>query len=161
MNSAQPPSVFRTKPIMIVVAWIVTLLISTLPTIIWRELTGQVPDLLFWTQLALLGIMIGLSFVWKEIRGLRQYFIVFLVLYFSERVFGRIGETSQWESWFGTASFTSSMLGTQLLRLGVAFVMVFTMLIIKHRRSEFFLVRGMTDAPMEPIRWLGVKAGAR
>jgi len=39
--------------------------------------------------------------------------------------------------------------------------MVFTMLIIKHRRSEFFLVCGMTDAPVEPIRWLGVKAGAR
>lgn len=89
MNSAQPPSVFRTKPIMIVVAWIVTLLISTLPTIIWRELTGQVPDLLFWTQLALLGIMIGLCFVWKEIRGLQQYFIVFLVLYLSEWVSGR------------------------------------------------------------------------
>jgi uncharacterized membrane protein AbrB (regulator of aidB expression) len=74
---------------MIVVAWIVTLLISTLPTIIWRELTGQVPDLLFWTQLALLGIMIGLCFVWKEIRGLQQYFIVFLVLYLSEWVSGR------------------------------------------------------------------------
>jgi hypothetical protein len=46
----------------------------------------------------------------------------------------------------------TTMLGTQLLRLGVAFVMVFTMLIIKHRRRKFFLVCGMTDAPVEPIR---------
>jgi uncharacterized membrane protein AbrB (regulator of aidB expression) len=80
MNSAQPSSTLQTKPIVIVVAWIVTLLLSTLPTIIWRELTGQVPDWLFWMQLALLGIMIGLSFVWKEIWGLRQYYRIFSAL---------------------------------------------------------------------------------
>lgn len=53
------------------------------------------------------------------------------------------------------------MLGTQLLRLGVALVMVLVMRILKQRWSDFFLVRGMTDAPVAPIRWLGVKAGVR
>jgi hypothetical protein len=53
------------------------------------------------------------------------------------------------------------MLGTQLLCLGVALIMVTTLWIIKRHRSEFFLVRGDTDASVEPIKWLGVKAGTR
>jgi membrane protease YdiL (CAAX protease family) len=160
MTSVHPPSTFLMKP-NIMVVWIVTLFVSTLPTIIWREISGQVPEWLFWTQLALLGIMIGLSLVWKEIRGLRQYFIVIFVLYLCQWAFGRIGETALWKSWFGTPSFSTSILGTQLLRLGVALVMVLFMRVLKQRWSDFFLVRGMTDAPVSPIRWLGVKAGVR
>jgi uncharacterized protein len=141
------------------VAWLVTLIISTLPTILLRELTGQVPAWLFPAQMALIGFMLILTFVLKEIAGLRQYFIVFLVLNLAERVAGWIGSSSQWQAWFGAANFSNSMLSTQLLRLGVALVMVLTMFVLKRQRSRFYLVRGDINAPVAPIRWLGVGQG--
>jgi membrane protease YdiL (CAAX protease family) len=150
----------RTKQTsVIVIAWIVTLIISTLPMILWREIVGQEPAWLFAAKLAVLAIMLVTSFAWKAISGLRQYFIVLLVLIIAEWATGIIASTSQWKLWFGSVSFSISMLGTQLLRLGVALVMVVTMFVLKRQRSRFFLVRGTTDAPVAPIPWLGVKEG--
>ena len=159
MSSKQPSPSSGINQVPVVIAWIVTLLISTLPLIIWRESTGQVPEWLYWVQLALLGVMIGLSFVWKLLSALRQFFIVFFVLYLAEKVFVWLGNSSLWQSWFDRDAFTISMLGTQLLRLGVALVMVATLWLIKRHRSDFFLVRGNINAPVEPIKWLGVKEG--
>jgi membrane protease YdiL (CAAX protease family) len=145
----------------VVVAWIVTLIISTLPTILWHEIYGQEPSWFLAGKIALLGVMIALSYVWQGIKGLRQYFIVFLVLYMAESATGWIGGVPQWRIWFSANAFSTSMLGTQILRFTVALVMVITMLLIKHRRSEFFLVRGNANAPVEPVRWLGLKQGVR
>ncbi len=159
MNSERLSPTPATNQTPVVIAWIVTLSISTLPTIIWHESTGQVPKWLFWGQLALLGIMFGLSFAWKQIKALRQFFFVFFVLFLAEKVFAWLGNTPQYQGWFNDSAFTISMLGAQLLRLGVALVMVINLWIIKRHRSDFFLVRGDIDAPVEPIKWLGVKAG--
>ena len=160
MNSVLP-STNQSKSTLVVVAWVITLLISTLPTIFWRETTGQAPSWLIWAQLVLLAGMVGLTFVWKAISGLRLYFIVFFILYLVEMFSGWLETTPQWKSWFDSPAFTTSMLGTQLLRLGVALVMVLTMFMIKPHRSDFFLVRGDIDAPVEPVKWLGVKEGTR
>jgi hypothetical protein len=65
MNSERPSPIPAKNQVLVVIAWIVTLSISTLPMIIWRASTGQVPQWLFWVQLALLGIMFALGFAWK------------------------------------------------------------------------------------------------
>ena len=138
-------------------AWVVTLLISYLPDIFWREIIRQSGTWLIWFKIGLLLISILLTFVWLGIRPLRQYFIVFLVLYLAEWLFARITSTSLWKSYFPDgASFTVTLLGDQLLGLAVALVMVVVMLVMKRRRIEFFLVRGETNAPVTPVRWLGV-----
>lgn len=95
--------------------------------------------------------MIGLSYVWKLLRALRQFFIVFFVLYLAEKAFVWLGNSSRWQNWFDSDAFTICMLGTQLLRLGVALVMVAALWLIKRRRSDFFLVRDNINAPVEPI----------
>ena len=64
------------------------------------------------------------STVWKAIRPLRSYFVIFLVLYLAEWVSSLIGETSQWKSGFSDAPFAVNMLGIQLLRLVVAAIMI-------------------------------------
>jgi hypothetical protein len=62
---------------------------------------------------------------------------VFFVLFLAEKAFAWVGNTPQYQSWFDDSAFTISMLGAQLLRLGVALVMVITLWIIKRHRSDF------------------------
>ena len=134
----------------------VTLLVSTLPNIIWQETTGSSGAWLLWAKLAMLGLLIFGSTIWKTIRPLRSYFVILAVLYLAEWISSLIGETAQWKSWFGNTPFTTNMLGVQVLRLLVAVFMVAVLFIIKRRRRDFFLVVGQTNAPVEPIKWLGV-----
>jgi len=134
--------------------WIVTLFISILPEITFRELTGGVPAWLFGAKVALLALAIILSFAWQAIRPIRQYFVVLLVLNLANWTIGLIQQTPRWQSWFNGASFTSLLAETQILRFGVALVMIAAMWIIKRRRSAFFLVKGQLDAPAEPVRFL-------
>jgi hypothetical protein len=134
--------------------WIVTLFISILPEITFRELTGGVPAWLFGAKVALLALAIILSFAWQAIRPIRQYFVVLLVLNLANWTIGLIQQTPRWQTWFNGASFTSLLAETQILRFGVALVMIAAMWIIKRRRSAFFLVKGQLDAPAEPVRFL-------
>ncbi len=133
-----------------------TLLVSLLPNIIWQELMGSSSAWLLWAKLALLGLLILGSTLWKAIRPLRNYFIILAVLYAAEWFAGLISETPQWKHWFSNTPFTANMFGNQLLRLLVAIIIIAALLVIKRWRSQFFLVIGHTSAPVEPIRWLGI-----
>ncbi len=133
-----------------------TLLVSTLPNIIWQETTGSSTGWLLWVKLALLGLLILGSTLWTVIRPLRSYFVILAVLYLAEWVSGLIGQTAQWKSWFSNTPFTTGMLGIQLLRLLVALIMLPVLLIIKRRRADFSSLMGQTDAPVGPIPWLGI-----
>ncbi len=144
------------KSTLLLVAWVITLLVSNLPTILLDELSGVNAPWLFWAKLALLALMMVLTFAWKKIRPLRFYFIILLILFPAEWLFSKIGEMAVWRDWFnlGSAGFTQSMLSTQLLRFGVALVMIALLLVLKRRRSAFFLVRGDLSAEAKPVRWL-------
>lgn len=155
----QSPSLTRTqsRPLpVLVVAWVVTLLVSILPNILWTELTGATPAWVFWAKIALLVFAAAFTFVWPAIKPLRPYFVIFLTLLLAEELFFRVGNIAQWQEWFGGAgvSFSREMLGVQLLRLAVTVVIIAMLFAIMRRRSEFFLVTGELDAPAAPVRWL-------
>lgn len=141
-------------------AWVFTLLISTLPDILWQEIIGREAGWMFWPKVILIAVAVGMTMNMKEIRPLQQYFSVFLLLYLTEWLFGRFAESSIWRSIFPAgAPFISSMFGIQLRRVAVAFVLVVAMLIMRRERSSFFFVIGETNAPVRPVRWLGVGEG--
>ena len=150
---------FPQRNVVLIVAWAVTLLVSTLPTILLNELGSGVPDWLFWVQVAFIAVILALTFLWKAIKPLAAYFIVILVLFLAEwGLQNWLGESSLWKSWFSSAAFTSSMLSMQILRFGVALIMIAAMLVIKKQRSAFFLVKGDLSAIAEPIPLLMNKA---
>ena len=140
------------RNIVLIVAWAVTLLVSTLPKILLNELGDGAPNWLFWGQIAFVAVMFALTFLWKATKPLAAYFIVILVLFLAEwGLQNWLGESSLWKSWFSSTAFTSSMLSMQILRFGVALIMVAAMLVIKKQRSAFFLVKGDLSAIAEPI----------
>lgn len=147
----------------LIAAWTVTLLVSTLPNILWQELIGPLPGWFLLAKVALLAGAIALGFLWDPARPLRAYFTLFLALTIAEESARRLGRTELWQGWFGGAGagFSAEMLSTQLLRLIAALVMIAALLILGYRRREFFLVRGELDAPVERVRWLGIDGAER
>ena len=53
------------------------------------------------------------------------------------------------------------MLAEQLLKLVVTLVIIAFLFIWKKQREAFFLAKGDLDAPVEPIKWLGVNQGEK
>lgn len=143
---------------LLIFVWVATLLASSLPDILTREfhIFTNVP--LLTLKVGLLLVFIALGFVWKTAQPLRPYFALFLVLYLADAFSIWLGETPAWSSLFansGTA-FSQQMLNSQLLRLGVAFIMIAALWLIYRRRTAFFLSTGELNAPAQPVRWLGM-----
>jgi membrane protease YdiL (CAAX protease family) len=139
-------------------AWAVTLTVSLAPNILFQESTGQTPAWLFMAKLALLGAMIVVGLFWSAARPLCAFCIMFAVLFLMEDLRGRLEASAQWHQWFGGfgATFATRMLGQQLLRVGVAIVMIVVLLILQYRPRDFFLTKGDLNGTAAPVRWLGI-----
>ena len=148
----------------IVAAWIVVLLCSLLPKIILQEVFGHKvsADVQALMSLSVIGIALLATLVWPSIRGLRQFLIVLVVLVGSQwLVYNRIDELGSYPGWLKNPSFNVYMLAEQSLNLLVTLAVIATLLLMKKKRQDFYLVKGDLDAPAQPIRWLGVKQGDR
>jgi membrane protease YdiL (CAAX protease family) len=144
------------RPALLALVWISTLMASALPEIIWQELIAPPSNWLLWTKVILLGTLIGLSLAWQAMRPLRDYFIMLLLLV--------LLMTPVVLSWVETAlqglvvpPFSERMLAMQVRGFGVAFIMIALLLLMKYNRSDFFLTKGKLDTPVE----LGTNPGLK
>lgn len=147
---------------LIITAWIFLLLASGLPRIILQEVFKYQVSGDLQSGIAAVIVMIGfaLTFFWSEVRSLRPFFILFIVLVGVEWfVFTKVDQLSFYQAWLNNPSFNVFMLADQSLRLMVTLVIIGALFILKKTRSAFFLVKGDTSAPLEPVRWLGIKEG--
>lgn len=143
----------------IAVAWIGTLLLSPLPDIIWQEVFSGEPSQVLQARMILSLLLLGLAIVWKAIRSLRGYFFLFLIIHAIYGVLYPVVEGSEtWLRWFGPdASWFWSSLGVHLLRFLTALIIWAALAAMGMRRQDYYLVKGQLDAPVEPVRWLGIK----
>jgi hypothetical protein len=126
-NSKQPKQADLGSPKLVLwLAWAVTLTVSLAPNVLFQVSTGHAPSWLFGAKLALLGVMILVGMFWSKARPLCVFCIMLAVLFLLEGLRGRLEASTQWRQWFGGfgASFATRMLGAQVLRVGVAMVMV-------------------------------------
>jgi hypothetical protein len=142
--------------IVLVAAWVATLTVSLLPTIVFQETTGRSPAWLLPAQFSLIALLVLSTFAWKAIRPLRAYFAIFAVYLLASWGNSRLIAVPQWRSWFSGTAFSVEMLETQILKLLVAVVLIAALFVIRKRRSEFFLVKGQLNASAAPVRWLGI-----
>ena len=158
MNTSQPA---KTN---LLIAWIVVLLTSALPKVILQEIFGQTVSMDRQAVMSLGVIFIALlaSLVWRPLRGLRSFLVLFVVLVASQwLVFTRIDELPIYRGWLQNPSFGVSMLAELSLNLIVTLLMIAALLLMRKKPADFYLRRGDIDAPVEPVRWLGVKQGER
>jgi len=143
--------------LLIVAAWLVTLVASSLPAAIWNQFAGPTPPWLLWAKAALVAVSIVIAWAWKRVRPLRSYFILLLVQILVWWLVDWIRTTTPWSQSEGRVPWVVGLLGIQLLKAGAATLTIIVLLLVVHRRADAFLVKGQLDARVEPVRWLGLK----
>lgn len=149
---------------LIVTAWVFLLLASGLPRIILQEVFKYQVSADLGAAMAVGVVLLGiaLTFIWSAVRSLRPFFILFVVLVVVEWfVFAKVDQISFYQAWLNNPSFNVFMLADQSLRLLVTLIIIAALFILKKTRSAFFLVKGDTNAPAEPVNWMGIKPGER
>jgi hypothetical protein len=137
------------------IAWPVMLLVSSLPNILFLELTGSLPAELFWAKLALIGTLLLGSLFWELLRPLRLFFGVLLSFFLLQWGVARIFEALDYGSWLASANPFLQQIGlVQITRTTTAILMALVMLAVLRRFDRFFLVRGRLDAPAIPIPFI-------
>lgn len=146
---------------LIAFAWAGMLMASSLPDIFWTTVTGQVPPWLDWAKLISITAFLGLALVWKKLRPLWQYACILLVFYLTYVVTQWIGNSLWWQSRFGgeAVSFTLGYLGIFILDSVIAISILVALWFMKRNRKSFFITRGELNAPIRPVRWLGIREG--
>lgn len=143
----------------LVLAWVSVLLLSLLPDVLFEEIVGGSTRWLYWAKIGSLILLIWLSILWDAARRLRAFYLVFLALLLLGEAFFRLGNWSQWQSWFANQGFSADLLGTQLQRMGIAVVMIGLLLSLGMKRSDFFLRMGDLGEPAPAMPIFGVQDG--
>lgn len=150
------------KRLLIFFAWLSILIISDLPDIFLKYLTGSVPSWIFWGKTGFMLMFLLTCMLFKKLRLLLPYAFIMLAFYLALSV-SELARTSEW--WISLISidekpsFALTYLRPFIRDTGVTLIVIITLRIIKKKRSEFFLVKGQLDAPVEPIPWLGIREG--
>jgi hypothetical protein len=154
----------RVRRSTILAAWIVLLLNSTLAKIILQELFGLTVTANMQAIISL-GVIFAaflVTMILPNLHGLRPLLALFLALVCAEwLVYSRIDQLPLYQQWLRDPSFNVYMLADQSLRLMVTLIIIAALLLMRKKPKDFYLVKGDTAAPAEPIPWLGVKAGER
>jgi len=146
---------------MILIAWAVMLVVSDLPDILVTTLGGTIPPWTLWAKAAFLVSFLMLTLAWKTVRPLWQYAVAFLVLFVSLSLADLVRKTDWFQNSFNYVgvSFFTGYAAVFVLDIIVALLVLAALWLMKRDRRAFFFVKGQVDAPLEPIRWLGIKAG--
>ena len=137
-------------------AWIVLLLVSAAPAIVWTELTGVVPGWLFRAQIGVLIVVLLAGLAWPVARALRRFAVVMLALLLMLEALPHLDLTWQpLQSLFGGTAFDDRMQAEQTGKLLITLAMIVVLLLLGYRRRDFFLALGSSRAPIRPVRWLG------
>lgn len=142
-------------------AWGCILLVSSLPDILFQELTGSVPGWLFAFKLLVIGIFLIASFFWRVAAALRRMFVALAVLYLASLAITNLEATPGWQSLFATDAFVSHMFGIQISRLAIALLVIASLVAQKLTRRDLYLVKGDLSATGRKVSWLGIDEGTR
>lgn len=145
---------------LIVTAWVFLVLASGIPRIVLQEIFKYQVSSDLGALVAGGVVLIGLllTFFWDTLRPLRSFFVLFLVLVGVEWfVYTKVDQLPFYRSWLNNPSFNVYMLAEQSLRLLVTLLVIAALFLLHGKASHFFLVKGNTDAPVAPVKWLGIK----
>jgi len=149
------------RRLLIITAWVVILAVSDLPDIFWNALAGRIPAPLFWGKIAFLAVFLGLTCFVRALRRLSPYALVLAVFYLVLGLTSLIRATAWFQGHFNCpgVSFFKGFMALYVLDIGVALAVIAVLWSLKRDRRAFFMTKGRLDAPIEPVRWLGIKEG--
>jgi hypothetical protein len=136
----------------VTLAWAATLLVSQVPDIFIRELTGNLPAWMYGAKIGLIVALLLISISWKKLRALWLFSAVLLAVYLLEWGVGRFYQSLAYTAWFsGANSFVKDVGTVQVQRATTGSLLVVVMLVLMRRFDRFFFVKGKLDAQAAPI----------
>jgi hypothetical protein len=153
----------KTQKYILVTAWAAILTIALFKVILQEFFNLPVSENLH-SGISALIVSVGLvlTFLWKPVRPLRQFFILFLVMVGTEwLVYTQVDRLPIVKALLHNPSFNVYVPAEKLLGLLVALNVIVFLFILKKDRHAFFLTWGNTAAPAESVKWLGVKPGEK
>ncbi len=144
-----------------ITAWMAMFVVSDLQDIIIVSLGGSIPSWIVLEKACCMIAFLALTLTWKVVRPLREYAVALLVLFLSLWLTSLLRNTSWFQSSFNHegVSFFTGYAAVMTLDLVVAAAVITSLWLLKRNRASFFMVKGQVDAPISPIRWLGIKEG--
>lgn len=144
-------------------AWAAILAASLFPIVAQEIFDYQVSEKLnygFGLAVALTGFI--LTWLWRAVRPLRMFFGLFMVLYAVQWLaFTQLDQLPFVKRMLHHPSFNVYMPAELGLEALVTLVIIAFLFLLKRDRRKFFLAIGDLKAPVEPVKWLGVKGDAR
>jgi len=152
-----------TKKSSLLTAWLVILVVSLYRIVLQEVFSVPVTgDLVTIVPAIIVTFGFLLTFLWKDIRPLRAFFGVFIVLILSQwLILSRLNRLPILDKGLSNPSFSVSMLTEQGLKLLVTLIMIAFLFLIKNNRMAFYLTAGIGNAEVEDLRWLGVRPGEK
>jgi len=143
------------RTLLLAAAWGATLLLSLLPDILFRELTGSLPTWLFRAKVDLILVLLLVCTAWKRLRPLWYFFAVLLAVYILEYAFGLPGLQQAYARWLNHAApFVQQIGSVEIPRALTSVALVLLMLGLFRSFRGFFLVKGHPAASAGPIPWI-------
>ncbi len=148
-----------------ILAWAVILIGSMMPAIFLRFFVPAVssesvlPSWLAWTQVAVLAVLWGVSWVWSTIKPLRGLILALLAFcvgaFFISPV---IRESTAYTNWVSQASWGAALVSSPIaVHLAPVVLMTLTLIGSGLGRKGLFLTRGNPNAPAQPSRLFNIK----
>lgn len=149
------------QSVLLLSAWLGTLLLSRLPQIVLVELGVIAPaDWSLWWWIVIGAALFILTYVWGPVRPLRGYFLILTLLYVVPIGLSLLKEASFWISWFGSQrSWPVTFFGERLDVVLMALAMAGLLALLGHRPRDYFLVPGNVSAQAEGLRLPWTVAG--
>jgi len=138
------------------IAYILMLIGSTLPLVIFREIFNINPDWLLQTQTILFVFILGTIILTNKLKELKLFIFMILLLMGTQWLTNIIQDLSAWNNIFSGISnnFILMLLKGQLLRLAAALLIFVVFLYIKKKPKNFFIAKGEIDAEVKPIKFI-------
>lgn len=149
------------KHVLTITAWAAMLAVSDLPDILMTWLGVAVPSWMFWAKSSFLAAFFVTTRMRRAMRPLWQYALALFTLFLALGLTSLLRGTAWFQVRFNYQGvpFFKGFAALMVLDILVALTVIAVLWLMKRDRRAFFLARGRLDAPIEPIRWLGISAG--
>jgi hypothetical protein len=141
-------------------AWTMMLCVSDLVDILWKTIGYETTSIPVF-KLTALVIFIILTLSLNLLRPLWKFAFVFLVFYLTNAGVDWVRSTEFWQGNFESKGVAYVVFFVPFHTLDIlrTVLVIAALWLVKRNRADFFLVKGQMDAPIEPVRWLGIKQG--
>ncbi len=152
-----PPKIpSKYNRLVIILAWTLIILVSTVPDIFFAELAGKVPSWLVYAKMGLLAVFTLTALLYKPIRPLWKFGVALVAFFGLSQLRPLVDFTRPWlQKLFGATAFDYRMQAEQIGKLALTLAMIAILLLLGFKRNSFFLAAGGLRNNIQPVKVLG------